>query len=465
MPRNIYLPIESLAKNLRSGALTAAALAEEAIDNQNQHDLGAYKTWDPDRFRQEANAADAAFVAGIDLGPLQGIPVSVKDLYGVSGYPTFAGAATQLATEWEAEGPVIRALRSNLAPISGKTHMVEFAFGGVGSNPHWGTPRNPWDPDRVPGGSSAGAGVSLWEGSAALALGSDTAGSIRIPASATGNVGVKTSMGRWSVDGVVPLSQSLDTTGFLTRNMADAVLGFACLDPLAPKSAFAFLAALRDVDISDIQIGVCDWFFDDCDPGVAEAVTAALEELAAAGAQVNSIKLPELPEAAEIFAKGGLAASEFATFINSEMQTHKAALDPNVLARFEAMESIPATEYLTRKASLERLSRSIADRFAEVDVVIGPTLRITPPTLQSVADPDDYRRANMQMLNNTMIANLLQLCAVTLPVGLDAAKMPVGMMVMAPLHADEQALAASLAIEAVLGAAKDRIGLPPILQQ
>jgi aspartyl-tRNA(Asn)/glutamyl-tRNA(Gln) amidotransferase subunit A len=463
MPSNIYLPIETLANNLRSGAVTAEALAEEAIDNQNQHDLGAYKTWTPDRFRLEAKAADAAFAAGIDLGPLQGIPVSVKDLYGVSGYPTFAGAASQLSAEWESEGPLVRALRCNLAPISGKTHMVEFAFGGVGSNPHWGTPRNPWNPDRVPGGSSAGAGVSLGEGSAVIALGSDTAGSIRIPASATGVVGVKTSMGRWSVDGVVPLSQSLDTTGFLSRTVSDAVISFATLDPTAPKPASAFLTALRDVDLTDIQIGVCDWFFEDCDPGVAEAVKTALDELAAAGARLSPVKLPELPEAAEIFSVGGLAASEFATFINTEMKAHKAALDPNVAARFEAMETIPATEYLNRQNTIEKLTRTLAGRMDTVDVIVGPTLRITPPTLASVATADDYRRANMQMLNNTMIANLLQLCAVSLPVGLDAASMPVGMMVMAPLNADERALAVALAIETTLGTAKARLGVPPIL--
>jgi aspartyl-tRNA(Asn)/glutamyl-tRNA(Gln) amidotransferase subunit A len=463
MANNIYRPIEALANDLRTGAIKSAALVEEAIDNQDRHGLNAYKTWTPNRVRLEAAAADAAFEAGIDIGPLQGVPVSVKDLYGVAGYPTFAGAASQLSAKWETEGPVVRALRHSLAPVTGKTHTVEFAFGGIGTNPHWTMPRNPWDQGRVPGGSSAGAGVSLWEGSAMLALGSDTAGSIRIPASATGTVGVKTSMGRWSVDGVVPLSTSLDTTGLLARCMADAVLGFAAIDPRVKNHGFGFLAALRDFNVADIQIGVCDWFFDSCDPGIAEGVKAALDELAAAGARITQIDLPEAKEAAEIFRGGGLAASEFAAFINSEMEPHKAELDPNVLARFEAMESIPAIDYLNRKSRLDELSQGLANRIADVDVVVGPTLPITPPTIQSVADGDEYRRKNMAILNNTMIANLLQLCAVSLPVALDAEDMPVGLMLMAPLGADERVLAVALAIESKLGAAADRIGLPPIL--
>ena len=463
MANNIYRPIEALANDLRSGTVKSAELVEEAIENQDRHGLNAYKTWTPNRVRLEATAADAAFEAGIDLGPLQGVPVSVKDLYGVSGYPTFAGAKSQLSVKWEAEGPVVRALRQSLAPVTGKTHTVEFAFGGIGTNPHWTMPRNPWNQNRVPGGSSAGAGVSLCEGSAILALGSDTAGSIRIPASATGTVGMKTSMGRWSVDGLVPLSTSLDTSGLLARCVSDAVLGFAAIDPRVQNTGFGFLAALRDVGLADVQIGVCDWFFESCDPGIAEGVKAALDELAAAGARITNIDLPETREAVDIFRSGGLAASEFAAFINAEMEPHKTELDPNVSARFEAMENIPAIDYLNRKARLDELAQGIANRIADVDVIVGPTLPITPPTIQSVTDDAEYRAKNMAILNNTMIANLLQLCAVSLPVALDAENMPVGLMIMAPLDADERVLAVALAIESKLGTATDRIGMPPIL--
>ena len=358
MTGQLQQSILSLAAVLRDGTTTSVALAEEAIANHARFGtaLDAYKCRQDDRFLAEARAADAAFAAGLDFGPLQGIPVSVKDLYGVAGYETFAGSPAALPEKWEQEGPVVGALRAALAPVAGKTHTVEFAFGGVGSNAHWGTPRNPWDAaaHRVPGGSSAGAGISLCEGSALLALGSDTAGSVRVPASFTGNVGVKTSFGRWSLDGIVPLSPSLDTAGVLARTVPDAVLAFAAIDPLTDIPGEALLAALSELTAGDVHIGVCDHFFEGCDPGVAEGVQAALDELAAAGAQISKFDLPEAAAADEIFMRGGLAAPEFAAFITGEMAKSKATLDPNVAARFESMEAITAVDYLLRRARLAR---------------------------------------------------------------------------------------------------------------
>ncbi|NIR35760.1 MAG: amidase, partial [Actinobacteria bacterium] len=159
-----------------------------------------------------------------DPPPLTGIPISVKDLYGVDGLPTFAGTTRALPERWSRDAWLVRRLRDAGAIIVGKTHMVEMAFGGVGLNPSWETPRNPWDAGthRIPGGSSSGAGVSLWEGSALIALGSDTGGSIRIPAALTGTVGQRTTKGRWPTTGVVPLSPTFDTVGALTRTVEDS---------------------------------------------------------------------------------------------------------------------------------------------------------------------------------------------------------------------------------------------------
>ncbi len=264
--------LENLAAAMRDGGVSASGLADWAVANHDRRTetLQAYKAWEPSRFHAEAAAADAALAAGIDLGPLQGIPVSVKDLYGLSGYPIFAGCSRELPEKWQAEGPVVRALRHQLATVSGKTHTVQFAFGALGTNPYWGTPRNPWDGEnhRVPGGSSAGAGVSLIEGSALLAYGSDTGGSVRMPASFTGTVGVKTSKGRWSTAGIVPLSTTLDTAGTLTRTVADAALAFAVIDPQTTEPADAFCRRLGTASLADFHIGVCDWYFADCDPGV-----------------------------------------------------------------------------------------------------------------------------------------------------------------------------------------------------
>ena len=274
--------VAELAGGMRDGTLSALDLAEAAIENHDARDadLAAYKTWDSGRFREEARIADAALAVGIDLGPLQGIPISVKDLYGVRDYPTFAGSPRELPMVWRQEGPVVRALRGQLATFSGKTHTVQFAFGALGTNPHWGTPRNPWDAvdHRAPGGSSAGAGVSLWEGSAALALGTDTAGSVRMPASMTGTVGIKTTQDRWSIDGIAPLSPTLDTAGVLARSVADAALAFSVIDPVVNADLDSFLAGVEGATVGDFRIGICETFFEACDPGVAEGVRDALHE-------------------------------------------------------------------------------------------------------------------------------------------------------------------------------------------
>ncbi len=455
-----------LAGDLRSGKTTAAAVAEAAIERHDRLDgtLSAYKVWESDRARREAALADTALAAGYDLGAFQGLPVSVKDLYGVRGFPTFAGSPTRLPASWEEEGPVVTALRRGMAVIPGKTHTVEFAFGGLGTNPHWGTPRNPWDAasHRVPGGSSAGAGVSLWEGSCVLALGTDTAGSVRIPASVTGCVGLKTTAARWSTLGITPLSRTLDTPGVLARSVGDATMGFAAIDPQTDEHPLDLVAALSGYDLSTLRTGVCDWFYRDCSPGVAEAVEQAVQELSGAGLHVSRLDLPELDDVIGIFRTGGITAAEFAAFINTELPDWKATLDPNVRGRFERMEAVPAIDYISRLWRLREVAAKVMARMAPFDFVIGPTVPITPPTVEAVAGAEAYQSANMMALRNTCIANLLGFCAITLPVGKDAAGMPVGIQLMAGPEQEELLLAAGMACERVIGTPVERLGLPPL---
>jgi aspartyl-tRNA(Asn)/glutamyl-tRNA(Gln) amidotransferase subunit A len=468
MTAAIDRPLADLVAGLRAGDFAATELAEAAAANHRKRDdlLQAYKTWDEDKARAQAEAADAAFAAGIDCGPLQGLPVSVKDIYGVAGYPTFAGSPKQLPAEWEAEGPVVRAVRDNLAVITGKTHTVEFAFGGLGSNAHWKTARNPWDDQnhRCPGGSSAGAGVSLCEGSAVVALGSDTAGSVRIPASMTGTVGVKTSVGRWSTDGITPLSRTLDTPGVLTRSVADAITAFSAIDPTASADPAGMQSRLGHRDVSTLRIGVCDLFFEDCAPGIAEGVKGALDELAVSGAKILNAELPEVKQANELFRRGGLAASEFAAFILGTLPDWRDTLDPNVAARFERMEAIPAVDYLRRLWRFDELAKSMAERLRAFDMVVGPTVPITTPTLTEIETPEGYHENNMGALRNTNAVNTLRLCAITMPVGLDKAGMPIGLQPIARHGEDEALLAAALAMERVLGTPRQRLGTPPLCQ-
>lgn len=466
MTEFMHQPLEEVAEALRAGRTSAEALAEEAIARYDHLDpvLGAYKTWDPDGALAQARTADAAFAAGLDSGPLQGIPISVKDIYGVKDLPTYAGSPRRLPEEWEAEGPVIQALRRQAAVITGKTHTVEFAFGGLGTNTHWGTPRNPWDAKvhRVPGGSSSGAGVSLCEGSAFLALGSDTGGSIRIPASMTGNVGLKTTVGRWSTAGIVPLSPTYDTAGLLARSVADIAFAFPGIDPECGDIE-RFRQLLASVEVAGLRLGICDdLFWDDCSPGVAEGVKAALDEVAARGAKLVRIALPEAAEASEIYFKvgrGGIAA-ERSAFLSSRLPEWLGSLDPVVTGRISASGGMPAGGFSNLRSA--KLAASAGRRLAAVDLLASPTVPVTPPAVAEVTGMDGYHSMNMRALKNTSIANMFGMCALTLPVARDQAGMPVGLQLMARHGADERLLALGLAIEKTLGTARERLGTPPL---
>ncbi len=447
--------IAELGAALRDGRVRAADLVEQAAENRDES-LRAYKLWLPERAAAAAAMADAAFAQGLDFGPLHGLPVSVKDLYGLVGTPTHAGTPRPLPAAWEREGPVVHAVRGGMACIVGKTHTVEFAFGGIGSNPHWGTPRNPWSRDvhRVPGGSSAGAGVSLWEGTAVVALGSDTAGSVRVPASFTGTVGVKTTRGRWSLDGLVPLSPTLDSAGILTRSVADAVLAFAVIDPRCT-------APPGPADLSGLRLGVVEALYDGCTLAVTDAVRAAIREVEGKGASIVAFSLPGLGAAQEIFAAGGLAAPEFVAFINRELPEFRTTLDPNVRSRFAAVESMTASEYLDRRARLARAADEADAGLAGLDGILSPTTPITAPRLDEVSDAEGYRDRNMAILRNTSPGNLLDLCGLSIPAGLDGDGLPIGLQIMAARGADERLLSVGLAVENALGTARERLGTPP----
>jgi aspartyl-tRNA(Asn)/glutamyl-tRNA(Gln) amidotransferase subunit A len=461
-------PLKAIADAYRNGQTSVVDIVEEAIARHGgQVDLDAYIDWTPGLARAMAAAADSYRSTGGPLGPLFGLPISVKDLYGVHGYRTHAGAPTPLPEKWEREGPIIAALRAQHGVVMGKTHTVHFAFGGVGINPHHPVPRNPWDADvhRVPGGSSAGAGVSLCEGSAVIALGSDTGGSVRIPASITGNAGLKTSAGRWSTAGIVPLSSSLDTAGILTRSVEDLVYGFAAFDP-AWGDGEALMASIPALTAADLHLGIGDPFFwEGCSPGVAEGVEGAIDELKRAGARVNDLPLPETAEAFEIFRRGTRIGPELYAFLSAELPDHIETLDPNVRRRMGPASEVTAAEFLQCIWCLDRLGRSVAERLRDIDVFVSPTVPITPPTLDDVATPEGYGAHNMMILRNTGMVNYLNLCAVTLPVALDDAWMPVGLQVVARHGQEERLLTVALTIERCLGIGAERIGRPPLVGQ
>src|SRR6516162_9523391 len=417
MADSLSLPIAEIAVLLSDGKLKARALVEQAIANHERcgGKLMAYSQWAPEYARGCADDADAAFAVGERAGPLQGIPVSIKVLFAVCGFDTYAGSPKRLPPQFEIEGPVIASLRRQLATVMGKTHMVEFAFGGTGHNAYYGSPYNPWDAKahRSPGGSSSGAGVSLCEGSALLALGSDTAASVRLPAAMTGNAGLKITKERWSTAGIVPLSFTFDTPGILARSMADAAFSFAALDPLLGDS-FAFLRRVP-TSIGGIRIGIADtWFWDGCENGIDAIVRAALASLASAGAIVKDKPLPEAREAFAVFAEGGVSAIELRTFLDRELPDWLATIDPVNVPAVKNAETLSAREYLTRLFRLREAAKSAAARFDDVDIIATPTVMITPPVMTEDEGPEKFWARNRATVHNLVPANYLVLCAATL---------------------------------------------------
>jgi aspartyl-tRNA(Asn)/glutamyl-tRNA(Gln) amidotransferase subunit A len=438
-------PLAAISLQLAEERIKARALVEAA---QARHDpaLNAYQAWAPEFARRQAAAADAAFAAGIRLGALQGIPISLKDIYGLEGLPVFAGSPRELPERWRQEGTVVRTLRRQLAVIMGKSHTVEFAFGALGINAHWPVPWNPRDRKihRSPGGSSSGAGVTLGEGTVLVAFGTDTGGSVRIPASVTGMVGLKTTKGRWPTDGIVPLSPTFDTPGVLTRSAADAALVFESIDgePVPPLA-----------DLAGIKLGTAEPFFwEGTDPGIAERVEEALRLAEAAGASRFDLPLVGSAEVYDLYQRGGIVSVELYSFLKAYLPDWIATLDRRVRQRMEAGAALAAWDYLQRKDRYMALGAAATAALQDADALVCPTVPISPPPIAEMVDDETYLRINFRMLRNTCVANFLGLCAVTLPVGSDNSGMPVGMQLIGPPRSEARLLAIAVALERLLKA-------------
>ncbi len=456
--------IHQTAARVRRGEESALQVVENAIRCHEASDLGSYIVFDADGARAQAATIDAAVARGDDPGPLAGITVSVKDLYGVEGLPIRAGTRRELPARWQREGFLVRAIRQLGGVITGKTHTVELAFGGVGLNPNTGTPVNPWDAaeHRVPGGSSAGAGVSLWEGSAMLALGSDTGGSVRIPASATGVVGHRHTTGQWPTTGVVPLSTTLDTVGLLTHTVEDSRYAFGVIDRLAGHATHS--AAANPNQVSGLRIGVPrSNLWSGATPGIAAVVRNALDELEHAGAHIVKLDAPELDEASEGYLAGELVQPERFESLERDLPGWMAILDPTVGKRLESAGDVSAVDYVAILRLRHRLSATLHARLGtqRIDLLATPTLPITPPPLAALSQLDVYRAVNRDMLSGTGPASMLDMCAVSLPAGLDEQGMPVGLQLIGRTGTDYALLDRAAAVESVLGTNVERLGVPP----
>lgn len=395
-----------------------------------------------------ARGADGRLAHGEALPVLAGLPVSVKDLYDIAGRPTRAGSnqrddAAPAAHDAES----VARLRRAGAAITGLTNMSEFAFSGVGINPHHGTPRNPSDAStaRIPGGSSSGAAVSVALGQAVAGLGSDTGGSIRIPAALCGLVGFKNTQARTPLAGAFPLSFTLDTVCAMTRCVddcliIDAVLAGAPL-PVVPRPLQGLRLALPQTLLLDAL-----------EPAVAQAFQRALQTLSQAGAHIVEVPLAELAEIAQINAPGGFSAVEAFAVHRDAMRTRRERFDPRVAARIALGDGVSAADYITMQRRRRDWIVRTTHALAGFDAVVCPTVPITaPPIADLVASDEAFFKANGLLLRNTFAFNFLDGCAFTLPCH-EPGALPVGLMLAAPGGHDAALAAIALAVEAALAA-------------
>jgi aspartyl-tRNA(Asn)/glutamyl-tRNA(Gln) amidotransferase subunit A len=458
---NPDLTIGELGRQIRAGALSPVALTEQLLERIASLDgaLGAWRLVLKDRALAEARAAEAALKAGSDLGPLHGIPYGTKDLIDVKGYPTTAGWPGREGHRAAEDATVTRRLAQAGMVLLGKTNMVQFAYGGVGINHHHGTPRNPWDgkTHRVPGGSSSGTAVAVGASMVPMGIGSDTGGSVRIPAALCGTVGLKTTLGRISRFGVFPLSPSLDTIGPLARSVEDAALVYQALhgpdtrDPSTWAHPSHDALATLHAGVKGLRLGIPEAvFWEDLDPDVGKSVRAAADVLRDLGAHVTAIPFPEAEEARQLNPRGLIIAAEAYALQSEMIEKNLDTIDPIVGFRMLKGKEIPAWEYARTVFAWGALREKAQASLRDVDALITPATAITSRPLAEVdRDIETYSRHNLLYLRNTAVGNILNLCAVTLPCGFDRQGLPIGLtlygkpcdesMVLRVAHAYEQA--------------------------
>jgi aspartyl-tRNA(Asn)/glutamyl-tRNA(Gln) amidotransferase subunit A len=434
---------EALAQGQTSaGALLDASLA--AIDADAVHHGSTYASVDPAAARIAASTSDALRERGYVPSPLAGVPLSVKDLFDVKGQVTTAGSRVlRDASPAARDGVAIARLREAGALFVGRTNMSEFAFSGLGVNPHLGTPANPFDAARVAGGSSSGAATSVALGHVAGALGTDTGGSVRIPAAFCGLVGFKPTARRIPLDGVLPLSTSFDSVGPLARTvdccaLLDGVLSGQTLDTTARP-------------LQGVRFGMTsDYVADDLDDTVSTAFNRAISALRRAGAAVEHFAFPELHVIGGRYPLAGITATEAWAWHREHVARSADTYDPRVLKRLRLGEGRSAADYIDLLTARERFVRDARARLAKVDAWLMPTVALAPPLIASLERDDErFFATNAKVLRNASVVNFMDGCALSVPCHGDG-ELPVGLSLCGPAFADASILAIGRSVEALL---------------
>jgi aspartyl-tRNA(Asn)/glutamyl-tRNA(Gln) amidotransferase subunit A len=451
-----YQTLATLAPRIQSGELSPVALTEALLSRIQTLNpaLNVFRLLCAERALAVAQAAESQIKAGQYLGPLHGIPYVTKDLFDVAGLPTTAGSntlANNIATQ---DATVTRKLAQAGMVLLGKTNTVEFAFGSVGVNHNHGTPHNPWHRDHhVPGGSSSGTAVAVATGLAPVGTGSDTACSVRTPAALCGIVGLKTTVGRISRGGVFPLSHTLDSIGPLTRSVYDAALlcnvlqGADEADPATlQQTPIDTLSNLKG-GVQGLRIAVAEQpFFADLDSDTERAVRNAIQVFRDLGAQVNAIDYPEAEQSLAI--PMSLSQVEGAAHNRDRLDSDLEQMDPMVGPRMILGRKISAPDYAVALLQVQQLRQSQRETLRNVDIILAPTCQIPACALTEATQSfDAYMHYAKAYMRNCLVGNLLDLCAVSVPCGLTAQGLPVGLMVYAKPWCEDLALRAAYAFE------------------
>jgi aspartyl-tRNA(Asn)/glutamyl-tRNA(Gln) amidotransferase subunit A len=441
--------IDELAQALAQGRTSSRALIEDSlarIADPAGEGQRAFIKVQAEQASAMADAADTLRKAGRAPTRYAGIPIALKDLFDIEGEPTTAGSVV-LADAPPAEQnatAVTRTLAAGFIPV-GRANMTEFAFSGLGINPHYGTPSSPWDraSKRIPGGSSSGSAVAVADGMAAAALGTDTGGSCRIPAAFCGLVGYKPTARRIPLTGVLPLAPSLDSVGPLAPSVAccaaiDAILAGETPRPLIPARLQGLRLAVPETLV-----------LEDLDDTVAAAFERALSALSAAGARIEKARFAAFDEGPAVNAKGGFASSEAYAWHRHLLAARGAEYDPRIRARIARGAPFSAADYLDLLAARARLVASLDAATAGYDAVLMPSVPIIAPPIARLEDEQRYNEVNMLVLRNTALGNFFDRCAISLPCHRPG-EAPVGLMLMGETMGDARLFAVAAAVERVL---------------
>jgi aspartyl-tRNA(Asn)/glutamyl-tRNA(Gln) amidotransferase subunit A len=441
--------LAALAEDLDRGRTSARQLVEHCLARIADTSGEGARTFihvDAEAALEAAEAMDRLRKVKAAPSAYAGIPVSIKDLFDIKGQVTRAGSrALDDSPSAEADAPVVARLRRAGFIVIGRTNMTEFAYSGIGINPHYGTPKGAWQRSvgHVPGGSSSGAAVSVVDGMAHGALGTDTGGSCRIPAAFNGIVGFKPTQRRVPLDGGVPLSFSLDSFGPIARTVGccavlDAFLADEPVVPLQPRPIRGMRLAVPTTTV-----------LDELDDAVARTFDRALETLSRRGALIERIQVPEFLDVAQMNAKGGFSAAESYAWHRYLIASKGDIYDPRVASRIMRGETQSAADYVDLLGARRSLIARIAVRLAPYDAMILPTTANTPPRIADLADDKAFTSANLLALRNCSLINVIDGCAISLPARRES-EVPVGLMLAATGGADRRIFELAAGMEAVV---------------